>query len=455
MRIQPYRVFAAATTLAFFATLRAAAQVPEQIRFAAIGASITQTSGYPAKLQTLLGPAYKVENEGVSACTMLRQGDTPYWTRGKLPQTFAFRPHIVSVDLGGNDSKPANWNAHMDEYVPDYQDMIDTLGRIATKPRIIPCSAQPSFQRNGQWPFGITNTVIRDEINPKVRQIATANKLIYADTYGNQANIDLTSDGVHPDAAKPGADSIAAAIYLAFKEGSIRWACIGNSITDNSHNADAYPVTLNMLMGKDYHMLNAGHSGRTLLRNGDNPFHKSNWFAEVFKFKPHIITIKLGTNDTKPHNWDSKQNEFIPDLRWMIDTLSTLSPKPRIILLTPVPAWKNADGSDPFGIRGDVVLNGVIPKIKQVAREKNLEVIDLHTPYLPYKNLTPDGVHPNAAGLDTVANILYRGFKALTPTLVRAPEDRTRRNGAILGVSFGLPSNPLAPFGTDATGRRP
>lgn len=431
------------------------AQKAEPIRFATIGASITQGSGYPAKLQALLGPAYKVENEGISACTMLKNGDVPYWTKGRLPQTFTFKPHIVSVDLGGNDSKPANWNAHKDEYAPDYQDMIDTLGTMATKPRIIPCSAQPAFQRNGQWPFGINNIVIRDEINPKVKQAAQANKLVYADTWTNQANTDLTSDGVHPDPAKPGADSIAAAIFRAFKEGSIRWACIGNSITDNGHGADAYPVKLNMLMGRDYFMLNAGHSARTLLRKGDNPYYKSNWFTEVFKFKPNIITIKLGTNDTKPHNWDANQNDFIPDLRWMIDTLSTINPKPRIILLTPIPAWKNADGSDPFGIRGDVVLNGVIPKIKQVAKERNLDVIDLHTPYLPYKNLTPDGVHPNAAGLDTVAHILMRGFKALTPTAVReSGPQASSRGGNGRKVSFWSPSNPLVSFGVDAAGRR-
>jgi alpha-L-fucosidase 2 len=442
-------------SVSFVVALTAAgitAQPSTPIRWSTIGASITAGSGYPNKLQGLLGPAYKIENEGVSSCTMLKQGDVPYWTKGRLKETFAYKPDIVSVDLGGNDAKPLNWDAHKNEFIPDFEKMIDTLGTLSTRPRVIPCTPQPSWLRNGQYSFGISDVTIRNEIIPKIKQISQDTKLPYADTYTPLIGPDITTDGVHPDPAKPGADSIAAAIFRAYRDNVTRIACIGNSITDNSHNADAYPVKFNMLMGREYFVLNAGHSGKTLLRKGDAPYIQSDWFKQVFKFKPGIITIKLGTNDSKPQNWGGHKAEFAPDLRWFIDTLLTISPKPRIILCTPIPAWKDGSGNDPYGISGDVIKNEIIPIIKQVAQEKGLALLDLHTPYLPYQKLTPDGVHPNAAGLDTLAHILYRAFKAIPTSLAG---DAARRTSGVTGAApfSPVPSNPLAPFGIDAAGR--
>ncbi len=442
----------AVTVASAMAATSALAQTSVPIRWSTIGASITAGSGYPAKLQTLLGPAYKVENEGVSSCTMLRKGDVPYWTNGRLKETFAYKPDIVSVDLGGNDAKPQNWDAHKNEFIPDFEAMIDTLGTLSTKPRVIPCTPQPTWLRNGSYSFGISDITIKNEILPKIKQISTDTKLPYADTYTPLVGPDITSDGVHPDPAKPGADSIAAAIFRAYRDNVTRVACIGNSITDNGHGPDAYPIKFNMLMGKDYFMLNAGHSGKTLLRKGDAPYIASPWFGEVFKFKPNIITIKLGTNDSKPQNWGSHKTEFAGDLRWMIDTLSTISTHPRIVLCTPVPAWKDASGNNPYGIDGAIIKDEIIPIIKQVAKEKGLAVLDLHTPYLPYQALTPDGVHPNAVGLDTLAHILYRAFKAAPVSIAAAPD--ARRSGSPYALRGWNGLNPLAAFGADAMGRK-
>jgi acyl-CoA thioesterase-1 len=437
-----------------FLALPAGAQVERQIRWSTIGASITAGSGYPNKLQNLLGPAYKVENEGVSSCTMLRKGDVPYWTKGRLPQTFAFKPDIVSVDLGGNDAKPLNWDSHKNEFIPDFESMIDTLGTLSTKPRIIPCTPQPTWLRNGQYSFGISDVTIRQEIIPKIRQISLDTKLPYADTYTPLMGPDITTDGVHPDPAKPGADSIAAALFRAYRDNVTRWACIGNSITDDSHKPEAYPVILNELLGKEFFVLNAGYSGSSLIRSGPLPYYKGTWFKEVFKFKPGIITIKLGTNDSQPGIWDAHKNEYVPDLRWLIDTLSTLSPRPKIYLCTPIPAWKMPDGKESYGIRNDVIKNEIIPKIKQVAAEKGLIVLDLYNPYLPYQRFNAaDGVHPNAEGLDTLAHILYRAYQAAQTVAVRAPGADPRRMETPLRAA-PVSANPLAPLGVDAAGRR-
>jgi len=432
---------------------RLAAQPAVPIKWGAIGNSITEGSGYPAKLGALLGPAYAVTNYGVSATTLLKQSNYSYWQYGKLPQVFAARPDIISVKLGTNDSKPVNWPSGKTRFLGDLRAMVDTLAGISTKPKTFLCYPVPVFQKNGQWAVdGINDPVIKNEIMPFIRQVSEEKKTGLIDLHTPlESRGDLFSgDGVHPDAGKAGGDSIAALIFRAYKAQAIRVACIGNSITDNNHDANAYPVKFNQLLGRDYYVLNAGLSGATLLRNGDTPYHKTTWFKQVFAFKPDIITFKLGTNDSKTQNWDAHKDEFAADLRWFVDTLSTITPKPRIILCTPIPAWK-VNNTEAYGIRGAVIKDEIIPKIRQVATEKGLALIDLHTPYQPYQGLVPDGVHPNAVGLDTLAHILYRAFKT-APVSVRGPEASAQPAARPRGLQ--VPANPLAPWGTDAAGRR-
>ena len=92
---------------------------------------------YPSKLQTLLGSEYEVENDGVSGTTMLKKGDKPYWTEGKLNRVFSFKPDIVTVKLGTNDTKLPNWVTHGSEFKRDYLSLIDTLDSLSSQPEIL------------------------------------------------------------------------------------------------------------------------------------------------------------------------------------------------------------------------------------------------------------------------------------------------------------------------------
>ena len=110
--------------------LAASVIVSAPIKVSCIGNSITYGSmgaAYPLKLQALLGPEYMVENEGVRGTTMLKKGNSPYWTRGKFTQVFAFKPDIVTIKLGTNDTKKENWDRYNGEFKKDCIAMIDTL----------------------------------------------------------------------------------------------------------------------------------------------------------------------------------------------------------------------------------------------------------------------------------------------------------------------------------------
>jgi acyl-CoA thioesterase I len=194
--------------------------------------------------------------------------------------------------------------------------------------------------------------------------------------------------------------------------GATKIACIGDSITEGSgvDNAtvNAYPVVLGRLLGTNYTTKNFGVSGRTLLKKGDYPYWKETAFRNATNFAPDIVTIKLGTNDSKPQNWRYK-DQFAADLRDMIDVFSSLPSHPRIFLCLPVPAY-----AVNFDINPDIIQNEIIPIIHQVAVEKGLQTIDLYTALSGRPELFPDNIHPNAIGAALIARTIHSAVISTT-----------------------------------------
>ena len=187
-----------------------------------------------------------------------------------------------------------------------------------------------------------------------------------------------------------------------------RVACIGNSITDGYGiemvDVKGYPAQLQKLLGSDYYVRNFGVSARTLLTNGDRPYVKENAWKEAQAFNPDIVVIKLGTNDSKPQNWNSHGKEFEGDLQQMVNTLKTLPSKPRIILCTPIKAASNTKVVKPQTILDSTIVAGVIPAIRKVAKKNKLEVLDLRPVVEPGTDaMQRDGVHPTAKGAANIA----------------------------------------------------
>jgi alpha-L-fucosidase 2 len=138
------------------------------------------------------------------------------------------------------------------------------------------------------------------------------------------------------------------------------------------------------------------------------PYWTRGLLSQALSFKPDIVTIKLGTNDTKSQNWDRYGDEFKNDYLAMIDTFKTLSTNPDVFLVLPVPVFRTA-----YGIRDDI-LKEIIVIIKEIGTERDLPVIDANTPLLEFGHYFSDGVHPNTAAADTIAHVIYRGLMART-----------------------------------------
>ena len=209
------------------------------------------------------------------------------------------------------------------------------------------------------------------------------------------------------------------------KTGAIRVACIGNSITDG-HGIDmatayGYPAELQKILGDKYWVKNFGVSGRTMLNKGDQPYMNEMAWQDAQAFRPDIVIIKLGTNDSKPQNWQHAA-EFGQDLEQMLTTLcpelaqpakktkkaknksQASNLKPQIFLCTPIPAFKTT-----WNINDSVIVNGIIPIQQEVANKYGLKIIDLHTLFAnDGDKMLTDGIHPDGKGARRLAEIIAR-----------------------------------------------
>lgn len=186
----------------------------------------------------------------------------------------------------------------------------------------------------------------------------------------------------------------------------VRIACVGNSITFGyglrNPMQDSYPSVLQRMLGDGYDVRNYGVSARTMLRKGDRPYFREKAFRDALDFRPDIVIIKLGTNDSKPENWKYGA-EFEQDMNDLIDSFLYYSPSAEVYLCRPVPVR-----AEKWGITEEVMSGEIYPIIHRIAGYRGLREIDLHKVLADKTELLEDNIHPNAEGAKLMAEEVYR-----------------------------------------------
>jgi len=206
-----------------------------KIKVACIGNSITygyglsspSTQSYPSRLQILLGNDYEVSNFGVSARTLLKKGDRPYWNETQYTQALNLNPDIVVIMLGTNDAKLSlNWTPYKSEFKDDYKAMIKSFSDLSSKPKIWICKIVPAYQTI----WDISDATIKNEVNPKIKEVALEEGLSLIDMYTAMENKSamFQSDGIHPNAN--GAQEMANYIYGILIQDTIKIQVIGDTL---------------------------------------------------------------------------------------------------------------------------------------------------------------------------------------------------------------------------------
>ncbi len=197
----------------------------------------------------------------------------------------------------------------------------------------------------------------------------------------------------------------------------VRVACVGDSITfgmgiiDREH--DSYPACLGRWLGTGFDVRNFGRNAATLLHKGDLPYIKQEQYADALAFKPDVVVIILGTNDSKhpgsdsldttnvANNWQNKA-DYVPDYEALIAAFRQANPAAKIWIGCPPPCFPGR-----WGISNRTIHDEIIPLVYQVAAETHVKVINLYAAFSGRKDLFPDTVHPNAAGAKLMASVIY------------------------------------------------
>jgi acyl-CoA thioesterase I len=187
----------------------------------------------------------------------------------------------------------------------------------------------------------------------------------------------------------------------AFRGKMIRVACIGDSITELS----TYPTDLEELLGCNYYVREFGVTGSTVIVDGYTPYLYEPRFSAAKLFLPDIVIILMGTNDARTDNYQFI-DEFVSDYKQLVGEMQALESNPKIYLVKPPPIFENE-----LDLSNANLVDGVIPRIEQVANDLGLPLIDLYTPLVDHPEHFVDGVHPNFDGASIIANQIY---KALT-----------------------------------------
>jgi acyl-CoA thioesterase I len=179
-----------------------------------------------------------------------------------------------------------------------------------------------------------------------------------------------------------------------------RVACVGDSITEIT----SYVSMLQAKMNQTSTIGNFGKSGATVSLSSVEPYLLENISKAAQVFQPNIVIILLGTNDARQDVYPYIDT-FVSDYKLLISKFQALESNPKIYLALPPPIFNNT-----IGISTSHLADEVIPRIRQVANETGLPLIDIYTPMLNHPEYFVDGVHPNDDGARVIAETVYRGI---------------------------------------------
>ena len=123
-----------------------------------------------------------------------------------------------------------------------------------------------------------------------------------------------------------------------------------------------------------------------------------------------MVTIMLGTNDSKDQNWKSPYKErYEQDLRELVNIYRALPSHPVVILATSPTAY-----SHNFNINNSNIESEIAPLQRKVAAEMGCPLIDANTGTkgLDGSVYFADGIHPSDTGHALLANLFEEGIRA-------------------------------------------
>jgi sialate O-acetylesterase len=143
----------------------------------------------------------------------LSRGHNPYIKSEEYRKVLDYHPDLVIIDLGLNDTDPRNWPDYQDDFIPDYQRLVNSFKSVTEEsPEIYICLMTPVFPGHPRFKSGIRDWFF--QIQECIKKVAENTDARLVDLHTPlYRRPDLFADNLHPN--KEGAAIMAKAVYSA------------------------------------------------------------------------------------------------------------------------------------------------------------------------------------------------------------------------------------------------
>ncbi len=185
--------------------------------------------------------------------------------------------------------------------------------------------------------------------------------------------------------------------------------CVGDSITFGAgvvpnQNQYSYPAFLQRELGDGVQVLNFGLSGRTLLSGGDMPYIREPHYPKTFQMDHASYLVMLGTNDSKPYNWD--EAAYRTELKAFLKKYIAAVGADHVTVMQPPKAFVQPGKLIEEYFIKDQNIQKVCEIIQETAEELSIQVIDLYHFTEDHPEWFGDGIHPNRWGNRAIAEYI-------------------------------------------------
>lgn len=201
------------------------------------------------------------------------------------------------------------------------------------------------------------------------------------------------------------------------KEGQIKVACVGDSITYGHGITDwaenNYPAQLQKILGDAYHVANFGSSGACVNPDGDQPYISREVYQNGLDYEADILVFMLGTNDSKPENW-TNIDDFMKDYKELLNSYLIGTHRTSEIYVGLCAECYYTDEHNPStGIAEYDIQPAIVDEIAAEIEAyfaqypEKIQIIDIHTLTEAHPEwFEKDGIHPNNDGARAIAELV-------------------------------------------------
>ena len=206
------------------------------------------------------------------------------------------------------------------------------------------------------------------------------------------------------------------------KEGQIKVACVGDSITYGHGITDweenNYPAQLQKILGDDYHVANFGSSGACVNPDGDQPYISREVYQNSLAYEADVLVFMLGTNDAKAKNW-TDADLFMKEYKELLDSYLNGAVRPsKIYVGLCAEAYYTQEHDPTTGVAGfniqPAIVDEIVAEIEAyfAQYEAKVKIIDVHALTEAHPEwFEKDGIHPNNDGARAIAELVAESIQ--------------------------------------------